>query len=175
MKIKDVLVTINQMQADGVIDGYAIGGAVGATFFVEPISTIDIDIFVAFQPAPGRLLIDPQPLFDYLAERGWHARGEYVVIADWPVQFLPPPTPLVAEALAEALPFDVDGEPTRVCSPEHLACIALELGRPKDKLRLLQFVEAGRLDPARLNAILVRHRLVESWQRFEEQFLGDST
>lgn len=175
MKIRDVLVAINQMQADGVIDGYAIGGAVGATFFVEPISTIDIDIFVAFRPEPGRLLINPQPLFDYLAARGWHAQGEYVVIADWPVQFLPPPTPLVAEALAEALPFDVDGQPTRVFSPEHLACIALELGRPKDKARLLQFIEAGRLDPARLNAILVRHGLIKTWQRFEQQFLRGPT
>ena len=175
MKIKEVLGVINQMQSDGVIDDYAIGGAVAATFFVEPISTVDIDIFVAFRPEPGMLLISPQPLFDYLAARGWHAQGEYVVIADWPVPFLPPPTPVVAEALVEAVSFDVDGEPTRVFSPEHLAGIALELGRPKDKLRLLQFIEAGRLDPTRLNDILVRHCLVESWQRFEEQFLGDQT
>lgn len=33
--------------------------------------------------------------------------------------------------------------PTRVFSAEHLACIALETGRPKDKARLLQFMEAA--------------------------------
>ncbi len=33
--------------------------------------------------------------------------------------------------------------PTRVFSAAHLACIALETGRPKDKARLLQFMEAG--------------------------------
>jgi len=171
MKIKEVLGTINQMQADGIIDRYAIGGAVGATFYLEPIATLDVDIFVAFRPEPGKLLVSPQPLIDYLVARGCRMEGEYLIIADWPVQFLPPPTPLAEEALAEAVPFDVEGVPTQVFSAEHLACIALELGRPKDKARLLQFVEAGVLDPARLEAILARHHLSEKWQRFEEQFL----
>ena len=35
MNIKEVIATINQMQADGIIDRYAIGGAVGATFYLE--------------------------------------------------------------------------------------------------------------------------------------------
>jgi hypothetical protein len=33
------------MQSDGVIERYAIGGAVGATFYLEPIATLDVDIF----------------------------------------------------------------------------------------------------------------------------------
>ncbi len=33
MRIKEVLAAINQMQRDGVIERYAIGGAVGATFY----------------------------------------------------------------------------------------------------------------------------------------------
>jgi hypothetical protein len=171
MKIKEVLSTINQMQADGVIDRYAVGGAVGATFYLEPIATLDVDIFVAFRPEPGKLIVSPQPLIDYLTARGCRVEGEYLIIADWPVQFLPPPTPLAEEALSEAVSFDVEEVPTRVFSAEHLACIALELGRPKDKARLLQFIEAGVLDPARLEAILVRHHLSEKWRRFEEQFL----
>lgn len=32
MNIVDVISLINQMQSDGVIERYAIGGAVGATF-----------------------------------------------------------------------------------------------------------------------------------------------
>ena len=175
MKIKDVLSMINQMERDGVIDRYAIGGAVAATFYLEPIATLDVDIFVAFRPEPGRLLVSPKPLMDYLTARGCHAQGEYMIIADWPVQFLPPPTPLVEEALAEAIPFDVEGIPTRVFSAEHLACIALELGRPKDKARLLQFIEAGVLDPVRLDTILVRHHLSDIWERFGGQFLQGDT
>jgi len=49
MKIQEVIETTNQMQADGVIERYAIGGAVGATFYLEPVATLDVDIFVAFK------------------------------------------------------------------------------------------------------------------------------
>ena len=135
MNLKQVLATINQMQVDGVIDRYAIGGAVGATFYLEPIATLDVDIFVTFRPEPGRLLVSPQPMFDYLTARGCTMEGEYILIAGWPVQFLPPPSPLAEEALAQAVSFDVEEVPTRVFSAEHLACIALETGRPKDKAR----------------------------------------
>ena len=46
--MKATLEVINQMQVDGVIDNYAIGGAVGATFYLEPVSTLGIDVFVSF-------------------------------------------------------------------------------------------------------------------------------
>jgi hypothetical protein len=107
MNIVEVITTINRMKADGVIDDYAIGGAVGATFHLEPVSTLDVDIFVAFRPEPGSLLISPQPIFDYLAARGYPMEGEYVMIGGWPVQFLPPTGPLVEEALVEALTLPV--------------------------------------------------------------------
>ncbi len=171
MNLKQVLATINQMQVDGAIDRYAIGGAVGATFYLEPIATLDVDIFVAFRPEPGRLLVSPQPMFDYLTAQGCTVEGEYILIAGWPVQFLPPPSPLAEEALAQAVSFDVEEVPTRVFSAEHLACIALETGRPKDKARLLQFIEAGILDESALRAIRIRHNLEEKWRRFEDQFL----
>lgn len=173
MKFKEVFAAINRMQSDGVIDRYAIGGAVGATFYLEPVATLDVDIFVTFRPEPGRLIISPQPIFDYLTALGATIEGEYLVIAGWPVQFLPPASPLVEEAIAEALQTDVDGEPAWVFTAEHLAAIALQTGRAKDKARLLQFIEAGALDEERLDAILKKHGLVEKWQRFERQFLSD--
>src|SRR6266581_2906717 len=37
MQIQEVINTINQMQAVGVIERYAIGGAVGATFYPAKI------------------------------------------------------------------------------------------------------------------------------------------
>ena len=89
MSIRDVIIAINQMEADGIIDRYAIAGAVGATFYLEPVATLDVDVFVAFRSEPGQLLVTPKPIFDYLASRGWSMKGEYVVIATWPVQFLP--------------------------------------------------------------------------------------
>jgi hypothetical protein len=173
MNIVEVIAQINQMQADGVIDRYAIGGAVGASFHLEPISTLDVDIFVAFRPEPGSVLISPQPIFDYLARRGCRMEGEYVVIAGWPVQFLPPTGPLVEEALAEAVTIAVGEIPARVFTSEHLAAIALQVGRAKDKARLLQFIEAGALDAGRFQAILERHQLTAAWQLFSRQFFTD--
>jgi len=174
MKIQEVITAINQMQADGIIGHYAIGGAVGATFYLEPVATLDVDIFVTFRSDPGSLLLSPAPIFDYLKARGGIVEGEYIVIGGWPVQFLPSTGPLVEEALAQAVETVVDGTPARVFTAEHLAAIALETGRGKDKARLLQFVEAGALDAARFQSILACHGLVAAWQKFERQFLSDA-
>ena len=174
MDIREVIKAVNQMQADGVIERYAIGGAVGATFYLEPVATLDVDIFTTFQPEEGSLVISPTPIFDYLKARGGSMEGEYIVIAGWPVQFLPPATLLVEEALKKAVSRDVDGTPVHVFTAEHLAAIALQVGRAKDKARLLQFIEEGVLDAARFQAILARHGLVDAWQTFERQFLQDT-
>lgn len=43
--MKETLQVLNQMVADGVIDGYVIGGAIAATYYLEPIDTDDLDVF----------------------------------------------------------------------------------------------------------------------------------
>jgi len=173
MSIREVIAVINQMEKDGVIERYAIGGAVGATFYLEPVATLDVDVFVAFDVVPGQLIITPKPIIDYLASRGCSMKGEYVMIAGWPVQFLPPLSPLVEEALTKATEVDVEGVQARVFGAEHLAAIALETGRAKDKARLLQFIEESAIDPVRFQEIVKRHNLVTAWARFEQQFLSD--
>jgi hypothetical protein len=173
MSIRDVIAMISQMERDRVISRYAIGGAVGATFYLEPVATLDVDVFVAFDIVPGQLIVTPKPIIDFLTARGCSMKGEYVMIADWPVQFLPPVSPLVEEALEQAAEVDVDGVPARVFTAEHLAAIALETGRAKDKARLLQFIEEGAIDAGRFQEIVARHKLVDAWKRFEQQFLAD--
>jgi len=174
MNIVEVIATMNEMQADGVIEHYAIGGAVGATFHLEPISTLDVDVFVTFRSEAGSLLVSPQPIFDYLSARGCTMEGEYILISGWPVQFLPPTGPLVEEALAEAVTVPVGNTHAHVFTAEHLAAIALQVGRAKDKARLLLFIEAGALDSERFQTILARHHLEDAWQQFVRQFLSDS-
>lgn len=171
MKIREVITIINRMEADGVIEHYAIGGAVGATIYLEPVATLDIDIFVNLHLEPGSLILNPKPIYDYLTARGHAMQGEYVIIAGWPVRFLPRTGPLVEEAIAEAVTIDVDGTPAQVFTAEHLAAIALQTGRAKDKARLLQFAESGALDMRRFLSIAERHGLVQGWTRFVQQFL----
>ena len=170
MEIREVIRKINQMQVDGVIDRYAIGGAVGATFYLEPTATLDIDVFTRLRREPGSIIVTPAPIFDYLKAHGGTMEGEYIVVAGTPVQFLPPGSPLVEEALDQAVEKDVDGTPVRVFTAEHLAAIALQLGRSKDKARLVQFLEEGALDLQPFEQILARHGLLERWEQFKQQF-----
>lgn len=169
--MKTTLEVINRMQADGVIGRYAIGGAVGATFYLEPSATLDIDIFVSFKQVPGSSLITLQPIYDYLSSRGFKAEKEYIIIGEWPVQFLPPGSALVEEALAQAVETKVEGITTWVMTAEHLTAIALQTGRAKDFSRILQFIEAGVLKADELDEILARHGLLAQWERFGHKFL----
>lgn len=175
VSIAQVISVINQMEAAGVVARYAIGGAVGATFYLEPVATLDVDIFVAFRHRPGHVVVSPRPIFDYLTARGGVVEGEYIVLAGWPVQFLPATSPLVEEALAEAVTVDVEGTPARVFTAEHLAAIALQTGRAKDHARLLQFIEAAAINAERFQSLVRRHGLLDRWQTFERRFLQGSS
>jgi hypothetical protein len=178
MNIKATLAVLNEMQSQGIIGMYALGGAVAAAFYLEPAETEDIDVFVAIELAPGSTLISLSPIYDYLRGRGYEMQGQYVVISDWPVQFLAPDSPLVEEALQQAVVKNVDGIPVRTFTAEHLIAIMLKLARPKDKVRLVQFLEASNSSEARFkfdesvfNAILERHGLVERWTEIKKQLV----
>jgi len=170
MSIKHTLSVLNRLEAEGIIGRYAIGGAVGALFYLEPADTADIHVFVAFRTEPGSL-ISLAPVYDWLRANGYpDHRKEGVVIGDWPVQFLPVADELDADALAAAVTTDVEGEPTRVMSAEHLVALALRNGRNKDHLRILAFLESDRLDRQRLDAILLKAGLTEKWHTFRKKF-----
>jgi len=171
--MKTTLEVINQLQGDRVIDSYAIGGAVGATFYLEPSATMDIDVFVSLQKAAGSSLIALAPIYDYLTARGYKVEGEYIVIAGWPVQFLTPGDALVEEALTQAVETEVEGVRTRVMTAEHLVAMALQTGRAKDHNRILQFIESGVLEAGKLDGVLTRHGLLEKWEQFGHKFLGN--
>jgi hypothetical protein len=167
--MKATFAVINQVQADGVIGKYAIGGAVGATFYLEPVATLDIDIFVSFQKAGSLLTVSP--IYDYLTARGFKAEKEYIIIESWPVQFLPAGNALVEEALALAVETDLEDVRTWVMTAEHLTAVALQIGRTKDHTWILQFIESGTLAPDKLDQILARHGLLAKWEQFGHKFL----
>ena len=171
--MKDTLAMLNRMQADEVIGEYAIGGAVGATYYLEPAATLDVDIFLTLPAASGGSLLTLTPIYDYLISRGCTVQGEHIVIGDWPVQFLTPANPLEQDALAHAIGAEVEGVPTRVMKAEHLVAIALNTGRPKDFARILQFLEQGAVNHDELRRILAKYGLSEKWERFRQRYLGE--
>jgi hypothetical protein len=168
--VKETLAEINALQNAGVIGGNAIGGAMGATFYLEPISTFDLDIFVLFDHPP--LVLTLAPIYDFLRARGHFPEGDAINICGWPVQFLPAESSLLREAVEQAVAVDFEGVLARVMKAEHLCAIALQTGRSKDFTRLLTFLESGTLEAEAFDAVLVRHGLVDAWARFEERFLA---
>lgn len=169
--MKTTLEVLNRMQAEGVIGKYAIAGAVGATFYLEPSATLDIAIFVAIKNPQGSSLLTLTPIYEYLTSRGYKTEKEYIIIEGWPVQLLPPSGGLDEEALQQAVETEVEGVRTWVITAEHLVAIALKTARAKDFTRILQFVESGVLDADKLDKILKRHGLLEKWEQFGVKFL----
>jgi hypothetical protein len=172
LAMEKTLTVINQLEQEGLIGRYAIGGAIAATRYIEPIQTYDLDIFVVL-PFSSSGLISISPIYTYLIQRGYTPQGECVLVEGWPVQFLPVYNPLTQEALEQALEVEFGATPTRVMSAEHLAAIMLDTGRPKDHARLIQFLEFDALDQAVLEDIVRRHGLESKWENFQRRFLKE--
>lgn len=154
------LQVLNALEQDGLFERYAIGGAMAATFYVEPLLTFDLDVFVLLPKTPGGLL-SLTPLYTALRDRGYMEEGDCVMIEGVPVQFLPAYNALVEEALDEAKPINYEMTLTRVLRAEHLVAIALQTGRDKDRERVHLLLDQASLDRAYLATILARHGLEE--------------
>ncbi len=176
MGMKQTLAVINRMEADGIIGRYAVAGAVAAYNYIEATLTEDIDILVSFDEDPNRVksgLVALSTIFSYLKDHGYvEYRKEGLIIEGWPVQFLPVANGLDEEALANAEEVEVrDSEiegtiKTRVLRPEHIVAIALRVGRPKDFIRVAQFLEEQAVDSTALRGVLSRHHLLDAWRSF---------
>jgi hypothetical protein len=162
--MKKALEVLNGLVSDGVLKGYAIGGAMGATFYLEPVVTMDLDVFVVFPKE--ELIASLEPIYTALQSRGYKpdaCEHECVDIAGTPVQFLPAFNPLLVEACEAARPFVYEGIQTKVLPAEYLAAISLQTGRPKDKLRVQAFADAGILEKDSFGRILKRFGLTARW------------
>jgi hypothetical protein len=163
---------LNQLLDEGVVSKYALGGAFGALFYLEPTNTEDIDVFIHLRPVAGSALVSLKPIFDRLVELGYTEwSDDKLVVFGWPIQFLPAAKPLEIEALDRAKGHELEpGLRTWVPGPEHLMAIALDLCRPKDKFRLEQFHRQKAYDPLTLEDILKRHQLEAKWRRISQLF-----
>jgi len=156
------------MVKDGVIERYAIGGAVGALFYIEPINTNDLDIFFHVKDSSVGLDI-LAPLYKYLSGLGYKVKGEAIEIEGWPVQFLPIFNPLLEEAVEQAKEVRFQRAKTRVMRAEHLVAIMLQTGRLKDQARIAQFIEHDAVDQKLLIDILERYGLLKKWEALSKK------
>ena len=160
--MKKTLEVLNKLVAERVIRDYAIGGAMGALWYMEAITTMDLDIFVLFI---DETLLDPiSPIYKRLKELGYEPdpnQSECVNIEGVPVQFLPVYNVLLNDAMRNARSFDYEDVPTKVLSAEHLAAICVQTGRIKDKIRVEMFLRSRQFDKEMFLSILDKYQLRE--------------
>lgn len=168
--MKNTLVVLNRLVSENVIDGYAIGGAMGAMFYTEAVTTMDLDIFVLFPDATNIVLLEP--IYSKLREWGYlpdeHER-ECISIEGTPVQFLPAYNDLLQEALSTAKEFEYMGIPTMVMQAEYLAAICVQTGRLKDRLRVNMFLTTKGFNKDKFEALLVKFVLKERFEQWNLQ------
>lgn len=167
--MRELAEALNEMMRLGVLDNYALFGAVAQMRYTEPVATLDADVLVGV-PDPGSLDL-LRGIYEYCRQHNWPAEGEAVQIGAWPTQFIPAFSTLTKEAMEQADTEDFEGVPLRVVRADHLAVIALSVGRGKDLARLLALLEHGSVRREQVAALAQRHGLGEVWRRFETRFL----
>lgn len=163
--MEKTLQVLNLLEREGTILRYAIGGAMAATFYAEPVLTFDLDVFVLLPPMAGPLLT-LTALYEDLRRRAYIEEEECVTIEGVPVQFLPAYNALIEEALSKARDTYYEQTPTRVLRAEHLIAIAVQTGREKDRQRVRLLMEHTAIDRTFLEAVLARHGLEAAWKRW---------
>ncbi|MGH6877294.1 MAG: hypothetical protein ACREHV_07945 [Rhizomicrobium sp.] len=174
MPLATAIEVVTNLAKRGVVERYAIAGAVAALNYIQPTLTEDLDILVSinsFQAHRSELL-PLAPIESALAEMGYCKQtGAGVLVEDWPVQFLPVASALDEEALEQAVEVEIGNAGTpvlmaRCLRAEHVVATALKLGRLKDWARIEAFLEQDAVDLQALRNVLDRHRLMAAWRTF---------
>ena len=160
---------IENAQNEGVFTAYAIGGGIAALFYIEPIATFDLDIF-GILPEQSSLLVSLSPIYSWFEKHGYHPDKKQVIIEGIAVQIIPVYNDLVKEGVINAEKKKYGKIITRVLGPEYMIAIMLQTFRPKDRDRLIRFLEETEIDDNRLDDILSRFNLKNNFEAFKERY-----
>lgn len=153
------LAAIERLKSEGVVDEYAVGGAMALVFWSEPIPTFDLDVFVLL-PSESPL-VSLAPIYEWARRNGYREEAEHIVIAGLPVQVIPAHNELAEEAVASAALLDFEGQTVRVIRPEYLIALSLEpSARTAKRLeRVAALLEEENVDRELLEGLLRRYKL----------------
>jgi hypothetical protein len=159
----DVLRVFDALRRDGVVNDYAIGGAMAVSFWAEPVATQDLDVVVTLPG--GTDALDPlRALFDWLRQAGIPIEREHALIAGVPVQFLVAWSLLVEEAVRHAVerPYDASDPASpslRLIEPTYLVAMwtldrSADTARRRERVVMLR--EAALVDAPLLETLRER-------------------
>jgi hypothetical protein len=169
--MKEVVELLNKMIEQGVIDTYALFGAVAQMRYTEAVATMDADILVAM-PNESEL-VSLSPIYSFCKSMGYYPEGDAVRVGEWPVQFIPVFDALSQAALEEAETGQIEDARVRVVRADYLAVIALSVGRNKDYLRILSLLESGAVSENDISSLSAKQGLSAEWKSFKERFLDE--
>ena len=170
--MKKTLEIINQMQDEEVFKRYAIAGGIAAIFYIEPITTFDLDIFIILDSDNKNGLVSLSPIYEWLGKRGYKTQKEQIIIEGVPVQFIPVYNELTQDAVKNACKTKYENITTSVVKKEYLFAIMLQTNRPKDIDRMIKFIEQTDMSVAELNKIFNKHNLNNSYRDFKKKYYG---
>ena len=154
--LADVLRAGNELVSAGLIRDYALGGALAAIYYTEPVTTYDADIiFIASDKTSSAGI---PAIYSYLQSKGWRFDREHLLLKDFPVQFLAA-SGLTEEAVRNAKRIEYEGVPAKVFRPEYIIAIAASVGRHKDFARIEQMLDQVEIDKPLLDDVLRRYSL----------------
>jgi hypothetical protein len=168
--MKAVARLLNEMVSQGVLDDYAVFGAVAQMRYTEAVATMDVDVLVVLPHEDGLDIL--RSVYEFCRFRGFPPQGESIRVGDWPVQFIPTFSSLTKEAVRNADTAEIDGVPIRVVRPDYLAVIALSAGRAKDFVRILSLLESGAVNREEMERLAKDFGLQSEWSAFRGKFLG---
>ena len=154
--LANILRAANGLVKAGIIENYALGGALAVIRYVEPFDVYEAVIF--FIPADKSLTAGMPAIYAHLQSKGWQVEEGHLTVKGFPVQFLAAHG-LTEEAVREARRIKVKNVPAKVFRAEHIVAIAASGGRPKDIARIEQMQQQAKLDQALLEKILRQYQL----------------
>ena len=171
--MKETLKVLNELKEKGLIEDYAIGGAIAALRWIEPFFTQDLDVFILLKDGDEKKkeVIDLSPIYEYLKSKGYKWKGHWIMIEGVPVDIFPA-DPLEKEAIEQAQEVEYEGIKTKVIVPEYLIALFLRAGRSKDCRKIEMLLEQCQIDKERLQKILSQYGLDEKFKEFEERGYG---
>jgi len=171
--VKKTLKVLNELREKGLIQDYAIGGAIAALRWTEPFFTQDLDIYILLKEVDDeeKGLVVLSPIYEYLKSKGYVWKAHWIMIEGVPVDIFPA-DPLEKEAIKQAKEVEYEGVKTKVIVPEYLIALFLRAGRNKDRRKIEMLLEQCQIDRGRLQRILSQYGLDEKFRELEEKGYG---
>lgn len=173
-EIGKVIEVLDDMRERSIIGKYAIGGAVAAILYDEPISTVDLDIFFVSAKPTTSPILDMSPIYDYCRTEGFSFDHEFIDIYGWLVQFVEGSNKkLWLDAINNSRILKVADVEVPVIAPEYLLVMWILAGREKDFDKIGRLLRGELVNTEEFRELVDRYGFESEWNREKHRFIHE--